>query len=57
MKSIVEKDLPPLDLSQTELVTVGTEIAAPHKQQVRPSCCCSAAAFSLKSLETSLMMQ
>ena len=34
IKSIVEKGLPPLDPSLTHLVTVGTEIAAPHKQQV-----------------------
>ena len=33
-KSIVEKGPPPLDPPQTHLVTLGTEIAAPHKQQV-----------------------
>ena len=30
----MEKDLPPLDPPLTHLVTVGTEIAAPHKEQV-----------------------
>ena len=34
IKSIVEKDPPPLDPPLTDLVTVGTEIAAPHEQQV-----------------------
>ena len=34
MKSIVEKGSPRLDPPQTHLVTAGTEIAAPHKQQV-----------------------
>ena len=34
IKSIVEKGPPPLDPALTHLVTVGTEIAAPHKQQV-----------------------
>ena len=34
IKSIVEKGPPPLDPPLTLLVTAGTEIAAPHKQQV-----------------------
>ena len=34
IKSIVEKGRPPLDPPLTHVVTVGTEIAAPHKQQV-----------------------
>ena len=34
IKSIVEKGPPPLDPPLTHLVTAGTEIAAPHKQQV-----------------------
>ena len=34
IKSIVEKGPPPLDPPLTHLVTVGTEIAASHKQQV-----------------------
>ena len=34
IKSIVKKGSPPLDPPLTHLVTVGTEIAAPHKQQV-----------------------
>ena len=34
IKSIVEKGAPPLDPPLTHLVTVGTEIAPPHKQQV-----------------------
>ena len=34
VESIVEKGFPPLDPPLTHLLTVGTEIAAPHKQQV-----------------------
>ena len=34
IKSMVEKGPPSLDPPLTHLVTVGTEIAAPHKQQV-----------------------
>ena len=33
-KTLLKKGLPPLDPSLTHLVAVGTEIAAPHKQQV-----------------------
>ena len=33
-KAIVEKGTPILDTPLTHLVTVGTEIATPHKQQV-----------------------
>ena len=55
IKSIVEKGPPPLDPALTHLVTVGTEIAVPHKQQVTVAA--SAAVFSLKSLGTPFMMQ
>ena len=34
IKSIVEKGPLPLDPPLTHLVAVGTEVAAPHKQQV-----------------------
>ena len=51
IKSVVEKGPPPL----IHLVTVGTETAAPHEQQVTVAT--SATAFSLKSLGTPFMMQ
>ena len=54
-KALLKKVPPPLDPPLTHLVALGTENAAPHKQQVTVAA--SAAAFSLKSLGTPFTMQ